>query len=421
MDDLYYSIIKDVFKEDAQKFIDRLNDRPFRAFTINTLKADEKSITEMLDFSCLKSAISKMSYRHTNDDIGHTKAYELGLIYPQEESAAKTIDIVDFKRPNMIVDLCAAPGGKTIDTAIKTGDKSLIIANEVNRKRAMAILSNIERMGISNVIVTSKKTGDLLNDLRGQADVVIVDAPCSGMGMARKYNTIITDLKQSDIIRLAEIQKNILEDAYHIAKNGGLIIYSTCTYTHEENEDQIERFVCKHPDLKIVKGPLRMSFIDDSEGQFMCVMEKSHEEDGTKLKYLKTDNDQIVDSFIAEQLNVKDYYLYHINDNYYMSFVPLPDLKESVLRYGIFVGKKRAKIFVPEHSFYRANALRTYFKKVIALDDEMYDDFVIGKEIKVNSKDGYHLVTYKGYALGFGKVTDRILKNKYPKGLRHQN
>ena len=419
MNDLYRKIVEDVFAE-PELFYQKLKEVPERAMTINTLKADEKTILDLCDLEYAKTD-TEGSYTFKDEKVGSSIAYTLGLIYPQEKSAAKTILDLSICEPKLIVDLCAAPGGKTIDIAIKTQDKALIIANEVDKTRSKALLSNIEKTGISNIIITQTTSSDLAKKICGIADIVIVDAPCSGMGMARKYPSFLDDLRAGDIKRCVNDQKMILDDAYKILKKDGLLIYSTCTYTKEENEDQIHDLIARHSDLKIIRKPQLLSFIDGSEGQFSCVLKKEKETDIIELKLIKESDDKIIKSFIDDQLDIKDYYLYKVGDDHYLSLMPLYDLSDHVLRYGIHIGKVKGKDVIPVHSFYRANILKGHYKKVIDLNDVQYHDFIVGLEIKVDALDGYNLVTYKGYQLGFGKAVKGTLKNKYPKGLRIHN
>lgn len=414
---LYYEIIKEVFPQKYEELSELLKVPPARSFTINTLKASQTEILNILDFTCTKSTICNYSYRYDIDDIGKHKAYELGLVYPQEESAAKTVEFAGDVKADLIVDLCAAPGGKTIDIAQLTNDNALIIANEVNYKRAKALLNNIERSGISNIIITNKDTTALAEKLQGRADLVIVDAPCSGMGMARKYPRIVETLTMSDIQTCVKRQETILEDAYRLLKNGGTLLYSTCTFTTQENAMMVDSFVSKHPDMIFIKDRL-LSFIDGSEGQYMALLKKDKQQKMADISYLKMTDNKIVKAFLKDQISLDDYYLYEVKDRFYISLKPLYDLKEGVMSYGTYLGSIKGKIFMPQHHFYRSNLFRPYFRKIVDITDEEYDLYIRGHELKRDVSDGYYLITYRGLALGYCKAAKNILKNKYPKGLR---
>ena len=211
-------------------------------------------------------------------------------------------------------------------------------------------------------------------------------------------------------------------------KQGGQLVYSTCTFAFEEDEDQIASFLEKHNDMKLIpiemdsvsklKGTVKLSFLDHTEGQFFALLKKDGENSSSHLKEMKTVKDKIVEDFIRENLLLDYYYLYKNNEHYYLSLKPLPDMKGNVLRYGIYLGDLIKKRFEPSHHLYRANSLKGKYRYTYDLDEQQYNDFVSGKEMKANLDDHYYQLTYKGIALGYGKCAKGTIKNKYPKGLR---
>jgi len=278
------------------------------------------------------------------------------------------------------------------------------------------------------VIITNKQTSDLAKQLEGFADLVILDAPCSGEGMIRKYPEILDEYSINNINSLADIQANLLEDAYKILNNGGQLLYSTCTYAFEEDENQIINFLNKHEDMELVNidmkssstlnGTVKLSPLNNTEGQFICLMKKKGTKVNNSYKYLKTVKEKLVDDFISDNLMLEDYYLYKINDKYFLSLRPLIDMKYNTLKYGIFIGEIKNKRFEPNHNLYRANSLKGKYKYVYDLNDEEYDIYISGNELKANIDSHYYLLTYKNVSLGFGKASNGVIKNKYPKGLR---
>ena len=127
---------------------------------------------------------------------------------------------------------------------------------------------------------------------------------------------------------------------------------------------------------------------------------------------------KLADDFIKENLAIDDYYLYLLDDTYYLSLLPLLKIDRNVLKYGIEVGKITKGRFEPSHGFYRSNILAKLFKRCIELNAKDYHDYVAGLELPFDVENGYYLVKYHGYSVGFGKCTGGRLKNKYPKGLR---
>lgn len=428
MNELLNKRLHDYFGNQADKLIEEFNKPVTQGFFLNTNKTNKDDILNIIDFDYEKSDLSDDSYYHNHDNIGKTKAYELGLIYPQEIAASLTSKFINTDNPKLIVDMCAAPGGKTINILNRLDKNVICISNDENHTRSLALSSNIERLGLDNTIITNKKCKDLADLLQGNVDIVVLDAPCSGEGMLRKYPEINDDYSIDKINELADIQKQLLEYAYKMLKDNGILIYSTCTYAFEEDEDQIKEFMNNHSDIELINvdldsysqlnGTVKLCPLNNTEGQFFAILKKHNKEESNNLKYLKSIKENLVDKFIKDNLNIDNYYLYKYKDTYYMSFIPLIDLGSNVLRYGINVGNIINNRFEPNHNLYRANSLIGKYKYVYDLNDEEYDKYIQGYELKINEDDHYYLVTYKNNSLGYGKCSKGMLKNKYPKGLR---
>ena len=429
MEELFYKRAKEYFKQDYVKYLDLLNKPYTQGFFLNTNKASKEDIFNIIDFAYSKSNLTSSSFYHDLDNIGKTKAYELGLIYPQEIAASMPSTFINTDNIKTIVDLCSAPGGKTINVLNKVGRDAICICNDISHTRASILSSNLERLGLDNTIITNKSCDDLANYLENFADLVILDAPCSGEGIIRKYPEILKEYNINNINNLANTQSELLENAYKILKNKGQLLYSTCTYSFEEDEQQIINFLSKHPDMHLVdlgnpylstlKGTVKLSPLNNTEGQFICLMYKENNDiNDSKIKYLKIIKEKLVDEFIKDNLNIDSYYLYKNNEHYYLSLSPLIDMKDHVLRYGIYIGDIENKRFIPAHNFYRSNSLRDKFKYNYDLNDVEYDKYISGNELDVKLSNNYYLITYKGYSLGYGKCANNKLKNKYPKGLR---
>lgn len=424
----FESRVVQYFGDNSKKFLEKLNEPCTQGFFLNTNKANKEEILSLIDFEYSESNLTNLNYYHSCDNIGKTKLYELGLIYPQEIAASLSSTFVNPNNIKTVVDMCAAPGGKSINVLNKLDKDILMIANDFNHSRVNVLCQNLERLGLDNVIVTNKKCEALANQLEGYADLVILDAPCSGEGMIRKYPEILDEYSVNNINGLAKLQESLLEDAYRLLKGNGQLLYSTCTYAFEEDENQIINFLSKHGDMKLIEigpkhssklnGTIKLSPLDNTEGQFICLMIKENNELKTNIKYLKHVKEKLVDDFIKENIDINDYYLYKHNNYYYLSLIPLLDLGNNVMRYGTYLGEIVNKRFEPAHSLYRSNSLRKYFKNKYDLNDDEYLKYISGNELNVNTQNGYYLITYKGYSLGFGKCSNNHMKNKYPKGLR---
>ena len=428
MKELFYQRCRDYFPDDYIKFIELLKQPCTQGFFLNTRKASREKILSLIDFPYSASNLSEESFYHECDNIGKTKAYELGLIYPQEIAASLSTRYIDQNDIHLIVDMCSAPGGKTINVLNRIDNNCICICNDVSHNRALILSSNLERLGLDNVVVTNKKCDQLAEQLNNKADLVILDAPCSGEGMIRKYPEILDDYSLNNIVNLAQIQRDLLENAYDMVKEGGTLIYSTCTYAFEEDELQIKSFLEKHDDMKLIpvelkssstlSGTVKFSPLNNTEGQFFAIMRKTGSDQNTNTKYLKTAKEKIVEDFIKQNFDFDNYYLYKYKDHFYLSLIPLPDLGNNAIKYGIYLGDIVNKRFEPNHNLYRANSLIGHYRYTYELNDEQYDMFISGNEIKADLSNNYYLITYKGLSLGFGKCSNNTIKNKYPKGLR---
>lgn len=419
--------IRTYFKDDADKFLVLLNEEPKSAFFLNETKADIEKIFSIIDFKYEKSLLNPKSYYYFDTSIGKSKAYELGLIYPQDVESSLPCSFIDTNNIKYAIDLCSAPGGKSINILNRLNEDALLISNDINYKRANILSNNLERLGL-NPIVTSNKIDYFTTNFKNVFDLVILDVPCSGEGIIRKYPEIIDEYSNANIDTLAYKQSVLLQQAYELLNNDAYLLYSTCTYSFKEDEEQIKNFLNKYEDMELIelplinkhsqlKGTIKLSILDNTEGQFMALLHKKGNKENIKLKYNKPINNETVDKFIKDNLDIKDYYLYHKEEKYYLSFKPLIDI-DNYLSYGIYLGNLENKIFKPAHSMYRSNLLIDKYKYTYDLSDKEYADYISGKELKIDKEDHYYLLTYKDLSLGYGKLSNGILKNKYPKGLR---
>ena len=420
--------VNEYFGQQSDEFLCLMKEKPSQAFFLNEKKADRKTILSLIDFVIKESPLSDQSFYYEHENIGKTIPYELGIIYPQEIGASLTSKYIDPEDIKTVVDMCAAPGGKTINILNRLEDDVICISNDFSHARASVLSSNIERSGLDNVIVTNKRCEDLADLLQDKADLVILDAPCSGEGMIRKYPQILDTWSLNNIESLAALQSELLEQAYMMLKNGGTLIYSTCTFAFEEDEDQVSSFLERHEDMSLINidlpsssrlnGTVKLSFLDHTEGQFFALMRKKGSVTQSGLKPLKTIKDKTAETFRKENLLLDSYYLYKNNERFYLSLQPLPDMKNNVMKYGICLGEVIKNRFEPAHDLYRANSLKGKYRYTYDLNDREYLDFISGKEIKKDLEDHYYQLTYRGIPIGFGKCAKGTIKNKYPKGLR---
>ena len=177
--------------------------------------------------------------------------HEAGLYYLQEASAMAPVELLDPRPGERVLDLCAAPGGKTTQIAGKMMGEGLLVCNEINPKRAKILARNIERMGVANALVLNHHPADLERHFAGAFDKILVDAPCSGEGMFRKEEAAVTDWSEETVLMCANRQLEILRTAAKLLRPGGRLVYSTCTFAPAEDEGAVSAFLQEHPEFSI--------------------------------------------------------------------------------------------------------------------------------------------------------------------------
>ncbi len=224
-----------------------------KGIRVNELKCTPEKLIDLMPIKLFPSPFCSDSfYSEEEIKVGFNPLHSAGAFYSQEPSASVPVELLDPKPGDLVLDMCAAPGGKTTQIASKLKGEGLIICNEVVKSRANILLSNVERMGIANAVVTSSYPEKIAEVLPEYFDKIVVDAPCSGEGMFRKNNEAITEWSPEHVESCAVRQLAILNDAADCLKKGGTLVYSTCTFSYEENEGVISAFLKSHPDFELV-------------------------------------------------------------------------------------------------------------------------------------------------------------------------
>ncbi len=357
--------------------------------------------------------------------------HDAGVYYLQEASAMSAVALLDPQPGERICDLCAAPGGKSTQIAGRLMGEGFLLCNEINPKRAKILSGNIERMGIANAMVTNEHPEHLAEHLPGYFDRVLIDAPCSGEGMFRKEEAAVTDWSQQTVEMCARRQAEILDSGAKLVRPGGRLVYSTCTFAPEENEQAVADFLQRHPDFEpesveapwftpVGKGQFRMwPHRLLGEGHFGAVLRRKGEEEadgesisGEKLPKLWTAFAQQMAIELPEGKAVT------FGTRLYWAPVQMPPLNGlKVLRPGLELGELKKDRFEPAH------ALALWLKEcrctqTLDSNGQKIWDYLSGNVIPT-SKKGWCLVTVDSYPIGWGKGDGTQLKNHYPKGLRH--
>lgn len=364
-------------------------------------------------------------YDKNEYSLGKNIFHDAGVYYLQDPSAMLVAAFLPISKGDYILDMCAAPGGKTIQTAFHEG--VTVVANDLSYSRALTLSSNIERMGLGNVMVTAMNLHQFPSSYHHFFDSIILDAPCSGSGMFRKQEEMRLDWTYNKVLECAKTQKELLSLADSFLKPGGHLLYSTCSFSYEEDEAPILDFLNEHEDYELISLPSSPSFYEhpslkgsihlfpslyQGEGQFIALLHKKGNKEVTLMKKGKKDKQNF--PFLKDfSLPSLDYLLK--NDTLYGLSSYLPTEKMTVIRYGLEIGEIKKDRFLPSHAL---SHFLSWDRNII-LNEEDVKKYIHGDTLSCDtSLSGYYIATYQGVALGFLKATQGTLKNFYPKGLR---
>lgn len=356
--------------------------------------------------------------------------HEAGVYYLQEASAMAPVALLDPKPGERVCDLCAAPGGKTTQIAGRMLGRGFLVCNEINPKRAKILSRNIERMGVANALVTNEHPETLASRFPGFFDRVLVDAPCSGEGMFRKEEAAVTDWSQETVQMCARRQREILDSAARLVRPGGRLVYSTCTFAPEEDEETVAAFLEAHPEFtpEPVEAPWFVPGENASyrmwphkllgEGHFAAVLRKTQGESGEVPACPGGKCPKAWESFAKElDITLPEGKAVSFGQSLYWAPMELPELNRlKVLRPGLELGTERKGRFEPAHAL--ALWLKTCAVAESFPPESPEMKAYLHGDVVPSGKKGWCLVQAGGYAIGWGKGDGSVLKNHYPKGLR---
>ena len=433
-------------EEELKNYLDSFSQEAKQGLRVNTLKIDPETLKHMLN--CGLDDIPWISdgfYYDANLQLSKNPCYGAGLYYLQEPSAMTPADRIEAKVGERILDLCAAPGGKSTKLACGLKGEGILMANDISSSRAKALVKNLELFGVSNFCVMSEKPEKLAGIYPAYFDKILVDAPCSGEGMFRRDVKMIHSWVDRGPAYYVPIQREILKNAAAMVKAGGLLMYSTCTFSVKENEENIAWFLEEFPEFCLVSPRDYAGFVHGflgmeeavrifphrmaGEGHFLALLKKkedpfiSTEEVCKKIKY---DNlPQEAENFLCmirdksyDRIFIQEDRIYHLPAGFQ------PSGKIRYLRTGLFLGTMKKKRFEPSQAL--AMTLRAKsFANHISLDKEDYrcQRYLKGETLDISDfevKNGWCLVCLEGYPLGWGKVNHGSLKNYYHSGWRWQ-
>lgn len=425
--------------------------QPARGVTVNTLRCTPDWFAAHTNFAAEPSKFCRTAFTTAADfRPGRHPWHHAGLLYAQEPSASAPAVLLDVRPGMRVADLCAAPGGKTSQLAAALQGQGLLLANEFVAARAEILRQNLERMGVTNAVITNEDTASLAKALPGQFDRVLVDAPCSGEGMFRKEAVAAAQHSDALVAHCAELGAEILENAAALLAPGGVLVYSTCTFAPAEDEAQIAAFLARHPEFTLCdlsgcgfgrpgeenRAPAgfaagccrRIWPADGGEGHFMAKLQKAADAEAPnppKVKPPKAVKPP------AEWLEFAKAYFPALVSRPLAGagewlLLPAPGseglntAKLRIVRGGVLAGSVLKKRFQPAHALFMAYGADCTNREELTLADPRTAAWLRGEEIDAaTAQNGWCAVLVDGFPLGGGKVSGGRIKNHYPKGLRN--
>lgn len=448
--------MKKLLNDEYEDYLKSFEEPRIYGLRVNTAKISVEDFLKISPFKLRQIPWIENGFFYSEEDRpAKHPFYFAGLYYLQEPSAMTPANLLPIKSGERVLDLCAAPGGKSTELAAKLNGKGLLVSNDISATRAKALLKNLELFGIPNMAVVCEMPQKLAEYFPEYFDKILIDAPCSGEGMFRKDNKLIKAWLSNGPEFYSNLQKNIVLEAVKMLKPGGLMIYSTCTFALEEDEQQIQYILDNCPEMSVVPLEKKEGFCDglyelantskdtqgcvrlfphkiEGEGHFVALLKKDGElkEDlsGKNLvSNVKKVPQEILDflKYIDMEIDMSELQIF--DTRVYVVPKQLGELKGlKYLRTGLLLGEIKKNRFEPSQALAMALKMEQ-FDSVINLDvdDARVIKYLKGETIEVDDitvtrSSGWQLVCVSGYPLGFGKLVNGTLKNKYLTGWRWQ-
>lgn len=446
-------------EKEYKDFLESYDKPRYYGLRVNTLKISVEEFLKISPFELEPVPWTRDGFYYPEGESpGRHPYYHAGLYYIQEPSAMLPGEVVDARPGERILDLCAAPGGKSVQVAAGMKGEGLLVANDINSERVKALVKNIELCGVRNAVVTNESPERLARNFQRYFDKILVDAPCSGEGMFRKDEDAVRSWEKFKCETCACIQRDILMSVDKMLKPGGYLVYSTCTFSPEEDELMISHFLDSHGNYELVEIP-RTAGIESGrpewaggnkelsrtvrlwphklkgEGHFVAKLRKKADgftdTGGTHVDQRK-EYQKDVDtragisfepfrSFIKENLNIEieGYFAAKGHNLYYLPESP-PDLRAiKVAKFGWYLGECMRDRFEPSHSMI-ISLDKQDVRNVVDFSSGSREvlSYLKGETLMIEGKKGFTAVCVDGYTLGWAKQTGDMLKNLYPKGWR---
>jgi len=447
--EFFYNKIKALLGEETDDFFKSLELELHKGIRYNKLKINKDEFLKTMPFAMEQILwcdegfyLSKDGMSTQDERPGKHPYYYAGLYYLQEPSAMLPAEALEVKPGDRVLDISAAPGGKSTQIAAKLQNTGILVSNDINPKRAIALHKNISLFGVKNSIVLNQRPEALENVFSEYFDKILVDAPCSGEGLIKK------DLKnyEADNEKYVVMQKDILNSVQKMLKEGGELVYSTCTFSPEENEGIINWFINTYKEFEVIDINIeglssgRPEWIDgheslvkvrrawphklNGEGHFIARLKKNYGYYKANSSSFNLNNKGLETYYdFASEYNLDDSYKNNVhNNNGELYLLPnnMMDLKNiKTMSIGLNLGEIKNNKFTPSQELALCLNESSYNNITnLNSNDVRIIKYLKGETIEVDSKDGWSLMCVDGYSLGWGKVAQGVMKNYYKKQWR---
>lgn len=451
-----------------EEFLAALQQEKYQSLRVNTLKGSRETFMEKAPFTMTPVPWAENGFYYAaGEQPGKHPYHEAGVYYIQEPSAMAPAEFLEAQPGERILDLCAAPGGKTTQIAAGMQGKGILVCNEIHPARAKILSENVERMGIRNAMVTNETPKHLSEVFPDYFDRIMVDAPCSGEGMFRKNEEACNEWSLENVELCAQRQDEILDCAAVMLRPGGRLVYSTCTFAPAEDEGSVSRFLSRHPEFSIIPAekkdgmtagvPQWLEYAQTvrtneaaegqqptmalegtvrlfphklkGEGHYVAILQKAGDL-GADYRGMSINGIQkgLSSKECGEYLTFAKEFLRTSLDGIYLKFgdqlylapQDMPSVKGlKVLRPGLHLGTIKKNRFEPSHAL--ALALQpeeAVYCYALASTEPVIGAYLNGQTFPAEGEKGWYLITVDGYSTGWGKLAGGVMKNHYPKGLR---
>ena len=444
--------------EEYEEYLKCFDEPRHYGLRVNTAKISVEDFLKIAPWPLERVPWIRNGFYYDGESVQPAKHpyYFAGLYYLQEPSAMTPADRLPVEPGDRVLDVCAAPGGKATELGAKLNGTGVLAANDLSSSRAKGLLKNLELFGIGNALVLSEEPGKLVPYFREYFDKILIDAPCSGEGMFRKDRKMVRAWEEHGPEYFSKIQRSIVTQAAEMLRPGGMMLYSTCTFSPLENEQTIEYLLQQYPEFKIceMEGyegfaqripeasesgdealrrtvrifPHRMK----GEGHFLALLRKGEAGSQPCSPALKAKGIKLpaeLEEFLRDvdrdmepsRIDLRGGRVYYMPED-------LPSLKGiRFLRTGLLLGELKKNRFEPSQAF-AMNLKKEEYRRTLDLpaEDSRVVRYLKGETLDVedlvsNREKGWYLVCVDGYPLGFGKLVNQTLKNKYLPGWRWQS